>query len=492
MATDDPRNENPYTSYSTSREPPTAGISAQGAQYQGNDRRQSVTANGVPVTDLTTPTNSYRQPTRAEAMVAGQDFSPRAPSSLGGWLAMAASPAAPFLQAGWDETRYGMNDGSKTIWQRMAEEADIGGTTSGGLDWYNMSPAQQVQAARAEYRKGVDLPHGMNDQQLVEHNQQRAAQGLPPVSNQLGDGGDGGGMMSNVGVAGGPSTGATIPNGGNYSNGNFKPITFRSGTGTGVIDSSGVSTSLGEDYAGLPALVGQGTGLMGQASTLAQQAPSEFNYNFDPQAAGQRLFDERSALLDPVFAQQRAKNMEQMQGLGRIGLGLSGEGLGAGADSGMFNPDMFGVNQAQSQALSQLAAQSTQDAFGQEVQRYGLDLNQFNTNQMQQQQQYANLMGSGQGMLSAGLQAPALEQSLTGVPFNYAGMNQTQQGLDQNYELGLEQQAIARMIGEAQANKANYQPDPWLTGLTSLGSAYVGTTGGSNWLTGLFGGKPIA
>jgi hypothetical protein len=181
-----------------------------------------------------------------------------------------------------------------------------------------------------------------------------------------------------------------------------------------------------------------------------------------------------------------------MQGLGRIGLGLSGEGLGAGADSGMFNPDMFGVNQAQSQALSQLAAQSTQDAFGQEVQRYGLDLNQFNTNQMQQQQQYANLMGSGQGMLSAGLQAPALEQSLTGVPFSYAGMNQTQQGLDQNYELGLEQQAIARMIGEAQANKANYQPDPWLTGLTSLGSAYVGTTGGSNWLTGLFGGKPIA
>ena len=187
--------------------------------------------------------------------------------------------------------------------------------------------------------------------------------------------------MSNVGVAGGPSTGATIPNGGNYSNGNFKPITFRSGTGTGVIDSSGVSTSLGEDYAGLPALVGQGTGLMGQASTLAQQAPSEFNYNFDPQAAGQRLFNERSALLEPAFAQQRAKNMEQMQGLGRIGLGLSGEGLGAGADSGMFNPDMLGVNQAQAQALAQLSAQSTQDAFGQEVQRYGLDLNQFNTNQ---------------------------------------------------------------------------------------------------------------
>ena len=105
---------------------------------------------------------------------------------------------------------------------------------------------------------------------------------------------------------------------------------------------------------------------------------------------------------------------------------------------------------------------------------------------MQQQQQYANLMGSGQGMLSAGLQAPALEQSLTGVPFSYAGMNQTQQGLDQNYELGRYQNDTSRMIAQAQANQANYQPNGWLTGLTSLGSAYLGTEGGGDWLTGLF------
>jgi len=472
-----------------------ASASAQGAQYQGNDGGGQAYARQRQANRIN---NGIAAPISPEqAMVNSQDFRPKMPDNplsllLGG-------PASPFIRSFIDETRLGMNKGAEAIYNRMEAEANTLGPDGriGARGWDTMSPAQRVQAARNEYRadpeNNANLAHGMNDQQLVEHNQQRAAQGLPPVSNQLGsDGSSGGGMMSNVGVAGGPSTGATIPNGGNYSNGNFKPITFRSGTGTGVIDSSGVSTSLGEDYAGLPALVGQGTGLMGQASTLAQQAPSEFNYNFDPQAAGQSLFNERSALLEPAFAQQRAKNMEQMQGLGRIGLGLSGEGLGAGADSGMFNPDMFGVNQAQSQALSQLAAQSTQDAFGQEVQRYGLDLNQFNTNQMQQQQQYANLMGSGQGMLSAGLQAPALEQSLTGVPFNYAGMNQTQQGLDQNYELGLEQQAIARMIGEAQANKANYQPDPWLTGLTSLGSAYVGTTGGSNWLTGLFGGKPIA
>jgi len=44
MTGGDPRNENPYTSYSTPRAAPTAGISAQGAQYQGNDGGQGAAA----------------------------------------------------------------------------------------------------------------------------------------------------------------------------------------------------------------------------------------------------------------------------------------------------------------------------------------------------------------------------------------------------------------------------------------------------------------
>jgi hypothetical protein len=43
------------------------------------------------------------------------------------------------------------------------------------------------------------------------------------------------------------------------------------------------------------------------------------------------------------------------------------------------------------------------------------------------------------------------------------------------------------MAAQAAIDRANYQPDPWLSGLTSLGSAYLGTAGGSGWLTGLFG-----
>jgi len=253
------------------------------------------------------------------------------------------------------------------------------------------------------------------------------------------------------------------------SEGTFKPITFRSGTGNP------------DPYAGLSDMAQQGQGMFNVAGQDALQAADQFNYNFDPQAAGQRLFDERSSLLEPAFAQQRAKNLEQMQGLGRIGLQLSGEGLGAGEDSGMMNPDMFGMNAAQSQALAGLASQSTTDAFGQEVQRAGLDLNQFNTNQMTDQQRYANLMGTGQGMLTASTIEPEMRNQLI-------AQQQQQQLLDQNYALGVGQNETARIIGQAQANQANYQPDPWLSGLTSLGSAFLGTTGGSGWLSGKFGG----
>jgi len=503
----DPRGEsNSYGGYSGSggggySNKSGGSVSGQGAKFQGNGNN-----NGV-IKDLSTPANSYKQPTLAEAMVAAQDFSPRMPNTLGGYLQAALSPLSIFAKAGANESLYGMNDIARDEFALNVKEA----SRDPNSPWHSMTPAQQVQMSRQpqmnnqlanayigggqgrpnEAQLNAMRPEGISESQwagLPMEMKSSLAQSSGMMGGLGGDGAGGNGMLqSTVGVAGGPMAGGARDYSG--SGGTFKPITFRSGTGTAVLDGDGLSTSLSDAYSGLPALVGQGTGLMGQASTLAQQAPNEFNYNFDPRQAGLDLFSERSALLEPAFAQQRAKNLEQMAGLGRIGLGLSGEGLGVGADSGMFNPDMLGMNAAQSQALSQLAAQSTQDAFGQEMQRAGLDLNQFNTNQQQQQQQYANLMGSGQGMLSAGLQAPALEQSLTGIPFTQAGLNQQQQGLDQSYALGTEQNAIARMLADAKIAQGNVQDNGWLTGLTSLGSSFLGTSGGSGWLTGLLTGR---
>ena len=267
------------------------------------------------------------------------------------------------------------------------------------------------------------------------------------------------------------SGGAAIPDGTGVNTGNFKPVTFRSGTGGAALTPSGSATQLSEPYASISDMVGQGQGLFGQASTLAQQAPDQFNYNFNPEGRATELFNQRSALLEPSFAQQNTRAREGMFGTGRLGLRLSGEGLGAGSGSQMMQPDALGVSNAQSQALAGLAQQSTNDAYNQQMQQAGLDFNQFNTNQMTKQQQYTNLMGTGAGMFSGGLQAPALEAQLAGAPL------QTE-ALRQNYQLGLLGQETARMTGQAALNTSNYQPNPWVTGLTGIGTAYAGTAGG--------------
>ena len=454
----------------------------------------------------------------------------QAPSSalgmLGAFLSPTASAAKSVGKTFLNQVNYGMNDEAAANYTNLVNDPANAG----------MSAAQLVQMAR-EPQMNRQLPQAMNSKQ-------RSAAGLPDLPR-----GNEGMMARSMGPESlygqGPSAGggATIPDGtGNTST--FKPITFRSGAGTSVLDESGLSTSLGEDYAGLAGLVGEGTGLMGeaagmaqqapeqfnynfnpeqaqgllnQANAQAQQAPDQFNYNFNPEQAGQDLFNQRAALLQPQFAQQTALNNESMFGGGRLGLRLAGEGVGAG--SGMVQPDAFGVNQAQSQALANLAAQSTNDAFGQQVQQAGLDLSQFGTNQGLQQQQYANLMGSGQnmfsnqlqqsgldmnqymanqaaqqqqyanlmgsgtGMLSAGMGGAALENQLAGTPMTLAGLGQQQQGLDQDYEMGNYQNETQRMLADAQIAQGNVQDNGWLTGLTSLGSSFLGTNAGGDWLS---------
>jgi len=373
-----------------------------------------------------------------------------------------------------------------------------------------------------------------------------------------------------------PPTGPRVPEG-NPDSGTFKPITFRSGAGTSTTTEDGMTTELAAPYSGLSGLVGDSTGLMGEAAGLAQQAPNQVDTSFDTKERSQDLFDQRSDLLQPAFAQQNTRAKESMFGSGRLGLRLSGEGAGVGAEGGFVQPDALGVSRAQAQALAGLASQSTTDAFNQGMQRSGLALNQFNTNQAQNQQQYNNLQGSAQGMLGAGMQGAGIEQNLAqqqldqqrlaqdygqnqqnfglaqqgqgfnqgmanrnfglaqqGQGFNQGlasqnlglaaqgqgfnqGMAQNQQNMDygfgqqkmdlatqqqlqdyemgmlrgdqnyglqrdalaQNYELDTERNRIGLITGQAQANRANYQPNPWITGAVGLGTAYAGSAGGA-------------
>ena len=357
-------------------------------------------------------------------------------------------------------------------------------------NWDRMSEANRVQAAKdAVYgsrESQIPRPSNFRPEQWAQmtQGQKQYMSGVATPTNGVQDMGGSGGAFAGQAGMGNEGGGGNMMNsflggqlpelnmgmGRDYqpTGGTFKPITFRSGTGNP------------DPYAGLSDMAQQGQGMFNVAGQDALQSADQFNYNFDPQAAGQRLFDERSSLLEPAFAQQRAKNLEQMQGLGRIGLQLSGEGLGAGENSGMMNPDMFGMNAAQSQALAGLAAQSTQDAFGQEVQRAGLDLSQFNTNQVTDQQRYANLMGTGQSMLTGSMLEPQVRAQLL-------AQQQTQQGLDQSYEIDRYNADTSRLTGQAQANQANYQPDPWLSAGIGLGTSFLGTEAGGGWLSGVGG-----
>jgi len=264
-------------------------------------------------------------------------------------------------------------------------------------------------------------------------------------------------------------TGATIPTGPQEA-GTFRPVTFRSGTGTSTTDSDGTTTSLSDPYSSLSNLVGAGQGLLTQAAGNAQQAPDQLNFNMNTDQQAADLFAQRSALLDPAFAQQRALAKQDMFGSGRLGLRLSGEAVGAGAGSGMVQPDAFGMNQAQSQALAGIAAQSTDDAFARAQAVAGLDSQRFTQNQQAQQQQYANLTNSGQGMLSAGLQGAQLEAGIAQQQSANQQASQAQQ-LSQA-RLALDTQAQAQNFGLASQGQAqDYGLSRDQFGLTAQGQA---------------------
>ena len=369
--------------------------------------------------------------------VNSQNFAPRAAGPMS-YL----SPVSTIAKSVMDQTRYGMNDRAKVEDARRA--------ALGGPSYYNETPAQRAQMARAP-QMAEQKDYAFIGSPTTDSQRAAVAAGLVSPTGEMLTGGASGGE-------GGLGAGASIPTG-SQDSGTFNPVTFRNGNVGALAGTAGMS-----------GLLGQGTGLFGQAGDMAQQAPSEFNYNFDPEGRSQQLFDQRSALLAPQFAQQRAMNNESMFGGGRLGLRLAGEGVGAG--SGMVQPDAFGMNQAQSQALAQLAAQSTNDAYSQQMQQAGLDLSQFGTNQALRQQQYGNLMGAGQGMLGAGL--------------SNAGLIQQQQALDQGYSIDQDRNDISRLTAQAAIDRGNYQADPWLTGAVGLGTSFLGTDTGSSWLSNLF------
>lgn len=193
----------------------------------------------------------------------------------------------------------------------------------------------------------------------------------------------------------------------------FKPYTLTTSVGTTSYDKNkGFNLGLTQ-----PLLDIQEAGY-GGAGQLVGEIPEAFGreaaqFGFDRDLAGRTsdIFREQSSLLEPAFAQQRQQLQSDLFGSGRMGLMLAGEAAGAGA-GGMVSPDAFGLGRAQSETLANLAAQSRQQALGEQQQAYGIESGMFGINEAAQQQRAQNLLAGTTGLFGLGSGITGTEQDL--------------------------------------------------------------------------------
>lgn len=130
----------------------------------------------------------------------------------------------------------------------------------------------------------------------------------------------------------------------------FKPYSVTTGLATGYFDPESQTAGYTLD----PALQAWRDSMM----TAAGQAMPT---SFDTSANAQQYFDEMQQMMQPARQAENLALQQDLFGSGRLGMRLAGEGAGAG--SGMVQPDVFGMNQARAQADQALAQQARAQAM---------------------------------------------------------------------------------------------------------------------------------
>ncbi len=177
--------------------------------------------------------------------------------------------------------------------------------------------------------------------------------GYPQLGAALGGQLLGGGLFGDYG--GGAANKAIEAAGKLAEDVRFRPVTVGTSSGVAALD-----PQAGEYGVALaPAYQNILGSALGGAGGLFQQLAA-----FDPRQREREIFEEQVGLLQPEFERQEERLRQGMFGTGRLGLQLAGEGVGAGVDSGMVQPDVFGLGTAQQQTLAKLAAGSREQALG--------------------------------------------------------------------------------------------------------------------------------
>lgn len=202
--------------------------------------------------------------------------------------------------------------------------------------------------------------------------------------------------------------------------GKFEPFTYTglAGTAEGKRDGEGFNFS-SELNPQLQALYAQGLGqsspFLSQYLQQTQAPVSGFDYQGgDVREREQEIYNQQLGLLQPGFAQQNQQLQQDLYGSGRLGLQVSGEGVGAGRGTGMVNPDAYGLSLAQSRAMAELAPYSRQMANQEQATDYAQQVGTYGLNQSAQQQQLANLLGGYQGAFGTAQGISGIEQGLIG------------------------------------------------------------------------------
>lgn len=133
----------------------------------------------------------------------------------------------------------------------------------------------------------------------------------------------------------------------------FKPYSITSGFGIGYYDEKARRAGYTLDpvlEAYRNKLYSLGAGAMGQVE-------------LDPTKAAAQYMAEQQGLLAPTRQAEDIAARQRALQSGRIGLGVSGEALGAGAGTGMLNPEQYAMNLARARADAEMAAGARQQAI---------------------------------------------------------------------------------------------------------------------------------
>ena len=131
--------------------------------------------------------------------------------------------------------------------------------------------------------------------------------------------------------------------------GEFKPYSVTTGLGSSYFDPETAQAGYILDPA-----------LQAWRDQYMQSAAQAMPTSFDTTANAQQYYNEMQQMMAPARQQENLAMQQDLFGSGRLGMRLAGEAAGAG--TGMVQPDVFGMNQARSQADMALAQQARAQA----------------------------------------------------------------------------------------------------------------------------------